>query len=135
MTYGLLLIATWNLSTDPATHGQTLAELLTSVADSQDIGSPIEPDARHANAREAARHVLACADLPDPDQDDPLQAIAPLDQLPRDDRLRILRAATEHSWLPYPTTRPRRRTVSGCPCPCNSGGFCGGCGHAGCGGR
>lgn len=23
----------------------------------------------------------------------------------------------------------------GCPCVCNSGGFCGGCGHAGCGGR
>ena len=22
-----------------------------------------------------------------------------------------------------------------CPCVCNSGGFCGGCGHAGCGGR
>ena len=24
---------------------------------------------------------------------------------------------------------------SGCPCVCQSGGFCGGCGHAGCGGR
>lgn len=23
----------------------------------------------------------------------------------------------------------------GCGCECNSGGFCGGCGHAGCGGR
>lgn len=22
-----------------------------------------------------------------------------------------------------------------CPCACNHGGFCGGCGHAGCGGR
>lgn len=22
-----------------------------------------------------------------------------------------------------------------CPCECNHGGFCGGCGHAGCGGR
>lgn len=22
-----------------------------------------------------------------------------------------------------------------CPCECNRGGFCGGCGHAGCGGR
>ncbi len=22
-----------------------------------------------------------------------------------------------------------------CPCECNSGGWCGGCGHAGCGGR
>jgi hypothetical protein len=27
------------------------------------------------------------------------------------------------------------RRVPPCPCECNSGGFCGGCGHAGCGGR
>lgn len=27
------------------------------------------------------------------------------------------------------------RPVGPCPCECNSGGFCGGCGHAGCGGR
>lgn len=25
--------------------------------------------------------------------------------------------------------------VGPCPCECNSGGFCGGCGHAGCGSR
>lgn len=25
--------------------------------------------------------------------------------------------------------------VGPCPCECNSGGHCGGCGHAGCGGR
>lgn len=30
---------------------------------------------------------------------------------------------------------PRVRLVGPCPCACNSGGFCGGCGHAGCGGR
>jgi hypothetical protein len=32
---------------------------------------------------------------------------------------------------------PRARAAVGpCPCECNSpGGFCGGCGHAGCGGR
>jgi hypothetical protein len=29
----------------------------------------------------------------------------------------------------------RTRPVGPCPCACNSGGFCGGCGHAGCGGR
>jgi hypothetical protein len=29
-----------------------------------------------------------------------------------------------------------KRYVDGpCPCECNSGGFCGGCGHAGCGRR
>lgn len=27
------------------------------------------------------------------------------------------------------------RPVGPCPCECNHGGFCGGCGHAGCGGR
>ena len=31
--------------------------------------------------------------------------------------------------------REYRGGTSGCPCECNSGGFCGGCGHAGCGGR
>jgi hypothetical protein len=31
-----------------------------------------------------------------------------------------------------PAFEPRS---GGCPCECNSGGFCGGCGHAGCGGR
>ena len=32
--------------------------------------------------------------------------------------------------------RPQRsRSTGPCPCACNSGGFCGGCGHAGCGGR
>lgn len=30
---------------------------------------------------------------------------------------------------------PIRRPVGPCPCECNRGGFCGGCGHAGCGGR
>lgn len=32
-------------------------------------------------------------------------------------------------------TSPRYRATGPCPCECNSGGFCGGCGHAGCGGR
>lgn len=31
--------------------------------------------------------------------------------------------------------RPSPPAVGPCPCACNSGGFCGGCGHAGCGGR
>jgi len=29
----------------------------------------------------------------------------------------------------------RVRPAPPCPCECNRGGFCGGCGHAGCGGR
>ncbi|WP_331773252.1 hypothetical protein OG948_58655 (plasmid) [Embleya sp. NBC_00888] len=37
---------------------------------------------------------------------------------------------------PRPTRRRTTATAGGpCPCVCNHGGFCGGCGHAGCGGR
>jgi hypothetical protein len=38
---------------------------------------------------------------------------------------------------PYPKygTISDRPPVGPCPCECNHGGFCGGCGHAGCGGR
>lgn len=35
----------------------------------------------------------------------------------------------------FTTTDRATRPVGPCPCECNSGGFCGGCGHAGCGGR
>lgn len=28
-----------------------------------------------------------------------------------------------------------RRAIGHCPCVCSNGGFCGGCGHAGCGRR
>jgi hypothetical protein len=36
--------------------------------------------------------------------------------------------ARREAMLHHPSNR-------GCPCACSSGGFCGGCGHAGCGGR
>jgi hypothetical protein len=61
------------------------------------------------------------------------------------DRLRrIADGAVSYPGEPY--TSPRyagvgasrtrvRQPVGPCPCACNSGGFCGGCGHAGCGGR
>jgi hypothetical protein len=32
-------------------------------------------------------------------------------------------------------TAPAPSHVGPCPCECNYGGFCGGCGHAGCGRR
>lgn len=35
----------------------------------------------------------------------------------------------------HPITRYAQRPIGPCPCECNRGGFCGGCGHAGCGGR
>ena len=34
---------------------------------------------------------------------------------------------------PLPVVDPP--SAASCPCECNRGGFCGGCGHAGCGGR
>lgn len=40
--------------------------------------------------------------------------------------------ANEMSW--HGSAQPLRSTGP-CPCECNRGGFCGGCGHAGCGGR
>lgn len=50
-------------------------------------------------------------------------------------------AAAADSQLDPPLIAPRRPAASGapwpgpCPCECNRGGFCGGCGHAGCAGR
>ena len=40
-------------------------------------------------------------------------------------------ACESHGVAALAMTKPTPR----CPCACNSGGFCGGCGHAGCGGR
>lgn len=47
-----------------------------------------------------------------------------------DEAVRRLRAENDARVLGL---RPRR--TGPCPCECNRGGFCGGCGHAGCGGR
>jgi len=41
---------------------------------------------------------------------------------------RVEEVRAENRWLNTRTTGP-------CPCECNRGGFCGGCGHAGCGRR
>lgn len=43
--------------------------------------------------------------------------------------------ALRNHYLDLSVHQPRREADVGCPCVCNSGGFCGGCGHAGCGGR
>lgn len=73
----------------------------------------------------------------------------------RDNANSIFAAAIEAAWQGYvDTDRKYDRTlvraveralaeradavataVGSCPCECNSGGFCGGCGHAGCGRR
>ncbi|MDH6580732.1 hypothetical protein [Kitasatospora sp. MAP5-34] len=55
-----------------------------------------------------------------------LQAVRPAPVLP-------VTAPVTHSRLGQV---PRQRALTGtCPCVCASGGFCGGCGHAGCGRR
>ncbi|WP_369226707.1 hypothetical protein AB5J52_39355 [Streptomyces sp. R39] len=67
-----------------------------------------------------------------------------LDRLPRTARIGLLTAAIRYTapdvqTVPLPDTHvpalggktaARDRTTR--PCPCNSGGFCGGRGHAGC---
>lgn len=35
----------------------------------------------------------------------------------------------------YKADRDHAALTRGCPCECSRGGFCGGCGHAACGGR
>ncbi|MCX5206907.1 hypothetical protein OG897_36590 [Streptomyces sp. NBC_00237] len=67
-----------------------------------------------------------------------------LDQRPHAARLRLLDTAATRTAptvipLPEPTPTPvrvtGRRQAGGCGCACTAGGFCGGCGHAGCGRR
>jgi hypothetical protein len=44
----------------------------------------------------------------------------------------------EHHWSPEKTAEVAERLAAlrkPCGCACSSGGWCGGCGHAGCGGR
>ena len=64
----------------------------------------------------------------DPDDDDTGVETRP--------RLAEVVARSQRSSVTDPTWRADySRTTGPCPCACNSGGFCGGCGHAGCGGR
>ncbi|MEN8652359.1 hypothetical protein ABCR94_17575 [Streptomyces sp. 21So2-11] len=68
-----------------------------------------------------------------------------LDQRPHVARLRLLDTAaarTGPTVLPLPAPAPAteyqaaaRRAAGSCGCACTAGGFCGGCGHAGCGRR
>lgn len=56
----------------------------------------------------------------------------PDDLADRAERIARERNRAERAWA----ARERRaRQIGPCPCECNRGGFCGGCGHAGCGGR
>ncbi|MFI5808607.1 hypothetical protein [Streptomyces sp. NPDC051561] len=65
-----------------------------------------------------------------------------LDQRPHPARLRLLDTAIARTGplvitlpTPAPARTTGRRAAGSCGCACTTGGFCGGCGHAGCGRR
>ncbi|MFD8723960.1 hypothetical protein ACFV2H_39900 [Streptomyces sp. NPDC059629] len=129
-----------------------LAQLLARAADhvSAESREQLDSAALARAVAEAAAQLLARCKISitagDPNAAYYLQA---LDRLPRTPRTGLFTVAIRyttpdpHSPLPSDEGVPapgRQATPRGgmrgsCPCPCNSGGFCGGCGHAGCGGR
>ncbi|MBT2418069.1 hypothetical protein J7F01_08575 [Streptomyces sp. ISL-22] len=129
-----------------------LVELLTRAADHvpAEEREHLDSSALAWAVAEAAAQLLARCKIPitagDPNAAYCLQA---LDRLPRTARTGLLTVAIrytapaphgnpppdEHAPVPGGQSAARDRRRGACPCPCNSGGFCGGCGHAGCGGR
>ncbi|MFJ3987718.1 hypothetical protein ACIPWY_03485 [Streptomyces sp. NPDC090032] len=106
--------------------------------------------ARSWAVKEAARCLLLCADPYHPARltDTGLLAhLTELDQLPYEERTTLVAEAVLRTEtrpvatlnLPHPTPAPTRsawrRPAGPCTCACSTGGFCGGCGHAGCTGR
>ncbi|MFE2070459.1 hypothetical protein ACFXDH_50265 [Streptomyces sp. NPDC059467] len=129
-----------------------LAELLARAADHVQTEGREQMDSRALAwvAAEAAAQLLARCKIPIAAGDPNLTyCVQSLDQLPRTALTGLLTAAIRYTALdphsPLPPdqrapapgrqTAPRGRMRGSCPCSCNSGGFCGGCGHAGCGGR
>jgi hypothetical protein len=126
-----------------------LAELLTRAVEHMpaEDRQHLDPLALASAVAEAAAQLLARCKIPitagDPNVAYYLQG---LDRLPRTARTGLLTVAIRYTAPdPHSTPLPHERTpaLSGqktarghmtgpCPCPCNSGGFCGGCGHAGC---
>ncbi|MBL1102759.1 hypothetical protein [Streptomyces coffeae] len=100
---------------------------------------------------EAASHIVTAAGWHTTGLTDPAlpHLLTRLDQRPHPARLRLLETAAHRTNPDRPTTpvtasmprqrttdsAPRPRRVGPCPCACNNGGSCGGCGHAGCGAR
>ncbi|RVU28987.1 hypothetical protein EOT10_03850 [Streptomyces antnestii] len=109
------------------------------------------PQSRRRAVKEAARCLLLCADTDHPARltdTGLLGHLTALDQLPSAERTTlvaeaVLRTETcpvatlnlSHPTIPDPEPTLRRRATHRCPCACATGGFCGGCGHAGCTGR
>ncbi|MCQ6246160.1 hypothetical protein [Streptomyces malaysiensis] len=100
---------------------------------------------------EAASHIVTAAGRHTTGLTDPAlpHHLTRLDQRIHAARLRLLETAIYRTDPDRPTapatasvpcqrttdSAPRRRQVGPCPCACNNGGSCGGCGHTGCGGR
>ncbi|MGW7381879.1 hypothetical protein [Streptomyces sp. NPDC054794] len=140
------------LTTSENEEDQPLAELLARAADQVHAEGREQLDSRAIAwaAAEAAALLLARCKISITAGDPNLTyCVRSLDRLPRTARTGLLTAAIRytapdpHSPLPpgqhAPAsgrhTAPGGRMRGSCPCSCNSGGFCGGCGHAGCGGR
>ncbi|MGW2317426.1 hypothetical protein [Streptomyces sp. NPDC001680] len=118
-----------------------LAELLARAVDHMPAEDRADLDAPVLAwvVAEAAVQVLACTRIPIRPQDPHLAScLQALDRLPHTARTGLLAAATRRT-IPDPDDAapptPHVQAPGRSPCPCNSGGFCGGCGHAGCGGR
>ncbi|MGP3949635.1 hypothetical protein [Streptomyces sp. 7N604] len=114
------------------------AQLVVELCDRDLLGD--HPPSLGGTVDQAAACLLNLATPERParffDEDLPAR-LGELDRLPLPERLRLLEAATRHTG-PAPEAQQlpaQRRTAGPCPCACTSGGFCGGCGHAGCGGR
>ncbi|MFD7013530.1 hypothetical protein [Streptomyces sp. NPDC059928] len=130
----------------------SLVELVTRAADQlrAEERLDLDPYGLTQAVEEAAGHLVTCTRIPLQKGDPNLEYyLDSLDRLPRPARTGLLTAAalrtaphpdstpTPIPRVPVPTSEPsaRRRTTEPCPCACNSGAFCGGCGHAGCAGR
>lgn len=87
---------------------------------------------------ETVEEIMAAArGIEDMPMDDPISAWDILalvwsGDLPNLDLKVVVDAMEDTPAAPVPTVA---RKAGPCPCVCNSGGFCGGCGHAGCGRR
>ncbi|MBC9718025.1 hypothetical protein H9Y04_36380 [Streptomyces sp. TRM66268-LWL] len=128
--------------------------LLTATRHSRvlDGDAPLPPHLVALLATEAAWHLVATAGYTVSGLTDPNLAayLARLDEQPLAVKTELLRTAARRL-APATTDRAERRVravattgapsrpggrraVDTCSCACTSGGFCGGCGHAGCGG-
>ncbi|MET9296864.1 hypothetical protein [Streptomyces sp. NPDC003077] len=140
---------------------QELPELLATAIETtwkESHTNPVPYAVREWLVAEAAWHLCVAAKALPAGLTDPELGVllARVERRPHRTQARLLRAAgqsltvpltragvsTNHSeaeaaFAERAVTYAARREVSGraCTCSCSSGGYCGGCGHAGCGGR